>query len=212
MPASGGQDAPAYAWVYPSQNAFVIAQGATGSSFVTLVSWLNPQPTVTLPAGVASLTQLLPSFTGQGCTSVKPQWAMPGLIAGLSCSAAAFGGYIYAFQADSAADFQTAWLNFNLWWGFDAGNAQTTCPPQGSGAHGVTGFESGSFPPAPGQVLECQEVSVGGSSVPALAWTYPTEDALIIAEAVPGLGITPGEFYVRWQEYGTPSAAPHPGY
>jgi hypothetical protein len=45
---------PAYAWAFPTNNAFVITEGASGSSFSVLTSWLTPQANRTSPTPVSN--------------------------------------------------------------------------------------------------------------------------------------------------------------
>jgi TIR domain len=138
----------------------------------------SPEPAQSLGAGVAPLGQLLGPATQCRAMAQPYDWRMPGLVRALVCHDPGLpGGTVDAFQLDGGASYQTAWANFNQWWHFDSSGAGPGCPP--AGRQGITGWSSTLFPAQDGQVLECQ---LAGARQPAYAWTYPTEDAFIIAQ------------------------------
>ena len=57
---------------------------------------------------------------------------MRGLVLELQCSVPELPGTVYAYQLDSATDYETAWQNFNQWWGFLPARAGKGCPPKGA--------------------------------------------------------------------------------
>jgi len=161
----------------------------------------SPTPTPTIPASITPLVKLLPSDINDFETECKSQPASqlpfkaPGLVSALKCSDPGLpGGTVFAFQFDSAHDYVTAWGNFNTWWGFTPSSAGTSCPPSGSSAtaQGVTGWNSGVYPSHSGQEVECQYVTVSGTSTaqsnlePDYVWSYPTEWAFIDGQGAPG--------------------------
>jgi TIR domain/WD domain, G-beta repeat len=168
-------------------------------------------PSSTGPAlapGVAPLPQLLPKDmddTATQCTTVTPpfQWRMPGLVQALSCADPGLPkGRVYAFQMDSRAHFETAFGNFNAWWGITS--AGPTCPPA-AGRAGITGFRNDFFPLRRGQVLECKTL---GTS-PGYAWTYPTQDAFLMAQGAPGSSFTALDTW--WVSNSLPPSSPRAG-
>ncbi len=184
---------PAYAFSYPLNYIFIIAEGGPGSSFPALVSWLS-HPTVpasaaqaSSPSPLTSLTQLLPQdvrHPSAQCSPHPPPFAAPGLIQGLTCNDPGLtNGVITAYQLNTFAGYQAAWASFNNWWGFISSDGGATCPPDKSGL-GTTPWTGGSFGTRVGQVLECQYVG-SNLDVPAYAWTYPTENAFIVAQGAP---------------------------
>ncbi len=191
----GGQIVPAMALSYPASNAtFVVAQGAPGSSFAALVSWWRSttalSPGTPVPsAHVAALVNLLPQDIDDPATQCKAQsppfnWTMPGLVQALTCTDPGLpGGYVYAYQVKTAADYQTAWANYNKWWGFNT-PATGSCPPGNSPtAQGSTTWHDNFFPALAGQVLECEWVGTGSTlNEPAYTWTFPTENAFIVGQ------------------------------
>jgi hypothetical protein len=152
-----------------------------------------PSPTLTSPAPsptptVLSLTQLLPAdVSAASCHDSSPPSGLTiaGLVQAEYCTTSDLpGGYIYAYQVQNAADYQTTITNYNKWWGITS-SAQSSCPPSGTGssAQGVTGWHSTEFPEHSGQVLECEWVGSNGSpNEPAYTWTFPTENAFIVAQ------------------------------
>jgi hypothetical protein len=122
-----------------------------------------------------------------------------GLVSALKCSDPGLpGGNVFAFQFASAHDYVQSWANFNKWWGFTPSSAGTNCPPSGSSAtaQGVTGWSSGVYPSHGGQEVECQYVTVSGTSTaqsnlePDYVWSYPTEWAFIDGQGAAGSSFT----------------------
>ena len=134
---------------------------------------------------------------------------MPGLVRALVCNAPGLpNGEVYAFQMNSADNFELSWANFNRWWGFDASRAGPSCPPVGRSRQGVRSFASSVFPPRAGQVLECQAVSArsnAGGSAPAYAWALPSEDTFFVAQGADGSSFTALDSW--WTSNVTPTPA-----
>jgi hypothetical protein len=233
-----GHTVPAQALSYPANVAgFVVAQGAPGSSLAALITWWNrpsraappsSRPTAppsarptgpTLAAGVAPLMQLLPSDVNPGnCgKAAKPSWATPGLVTSLSCYDSGVsnnGDSILAFQMDNSTDYQMSWSNFNTYAGFNP-NASLSCPPSGSAKVGQTGWDDTTsknwFPAATGQTLECGYLYYNGSSnkpEPTYAWSFPSEDAYIIAIGDPNTTFSAIDKW--WTNNAEPNASPKP--
>jgi hypothetical protein len=175
----------------------------------------NPEPG--LAAGVAPLTQLLPSDVNPvNCkTAQKPQWSNPGLVKGLACYDSALGNSgdsIFAYQMNSSDNYKSAWANFNTWWGIKPPSG-SGCPPssgqtQGSVPWDDTGSAGGGyFPTTSGQVLECGLLGSKGNE-PTYAWAFPTEDAYIIAIGDPGTTFSAIDTW--WTNNSDPNASPKP--
>jgi hypothetical protein len=188
-------------WVefFPTSNSFVVARTAPGDdSFAQLKSWMTtptPSPvsatgeaaptsgTLKLAAGVKPLKVLLPTDiqdAGTECAhQAKIPWNSPGLVTALVCAAPDIpNGQVFAYQMDSAADYNRAWASYNTWSNFGTSSA-LTCPPSAGGTQGGPGVWFGPrFAARAGQVLECFTSNSG----PVYVWTYPTEDAFIVAQ------------------------------
>ena len=148
--------------------------------------------TPTAKPTVASLTELLPQDVddpSSQCTAYTPPFTPVGLVQGLRCHDPGLSnGLIFAYQVGSAADYQATWVNFNKWWGFSGGTPGSTCPLTGSNtqAEGTTTWRDNFFPTQQGQVLECEWVGSGSTlNEPAYTYTYPTENAFIVAQGAP---------------------------
>ncbi len=168
-----------------------------------------------LAAGVVPLTDVLPADVDDPATQCHAAptagWTNPGLVQALQCSDPGLpGGTLYAYQTNSFANYQTAWANFNSWVGFDASSAQSTCPPTGTDGQGTTGWHSTNnfYPERQGQVLECATVGTSSSNEPAYAWTFPTEDAFVIAQAAPGTTFSALDSW--WTNNVVPLTSPSP--
>jgi hypothetical protein len=195
---NGNSYVPVFAWDWPDSDAFVIAEGASGSSFPELVSWLihpaaptsarpgsTATPAPSLAGNITPILQLLPSDiadpTTQCAAVKKPDWSSPGLVTALSCNDTGLpSGHVNGYQMDSRADYAAAWKNFNSWSSFDVSTAGSSCPPSGSGAQGITEWWNNAlhFPEMQGQVVECW---TGSNAAPIYVWTMPTQDAFFIA-------------------------------
>jgi AAA domain len=178
---------------------------ATAAAVVALASYLvaaaaaHVFPFSNSTQGVTSvqnLVQLLPGDPIQNeheCHAAPPpgQWSMPGLVQTVHCADPHLpGGNIYAYQLDSAADFQTAWRNFNQWWKFLPAGAETTCPPTGV-TRGVVNLSNPALPEADRQVLECgMQMPNRYKMVPAYALSFPTNDAFVIAQGAASTSFT----------------------
>ena len=98
------------------------------------------------------------------------------------------GGQVFAFQFDSAADYTASLPILNKFKGFDPAQAGSTCPP-GSNPQDSIGWHNTAFPSMDGQILEC--LSVGTSDAqPDYIWTYPTENAVMDAQAAANSSFT----------------------
>ncbi len=144
------------------------------------------------PGLTQSLIQLMPGGLAQNpqeCQSVRQSnpWNMPGLVLELHCTVPELpGGNVYAYQLDNAADYKTAWQNFNQWWGFLPARAGTTCPPKGT-SEGIVTWTSSDLPPASRPVQECgMQAPSPGNIAPAYAWGYPSIDAFVLARDASG--------------------------
>jgi hypothetical protein len=189
------------------------APSPSATAPVSLAPTPTPSPVGALAPGVASLTQLLPADIDQPDTECEPMkppyhWDNPGLVQALSCTDPGLsGGTVYAYQLDSAADFTTAFKNFNKWWGLDFAKAGTNCPPA-AGQQGTVGWNDKFFPQRANQSLECSMVGSGTGAGPAYAYAYPTEDAFILAQAAPGTSFK--DLDTWWTNNAGPAVSPTP--
>jgi hypothetical protein len=136
-----------------------------------------------LPGGLKPLKVLLPTDIQDAASECSPQtnipWTNPGLVTADSCTAPDMpNGQIFGYQLDSTADYKKAWANYNTWANF--GTSKTdACPPTSGNDQGGPGEWYGPrFPQIAGQVLECFTSDSG----PVYVWTYPTENAFIVAQ------------------------------
>ncbi len=165
----------------------------------------------TLAAGVTPLLQLLPGDIYDPSTQCHPvkqpySWHMPGLFAALDCGDQSLpNGHVEGYQMDTRADFETAWRNFNTWWGFDASNAALTCPPPGGSGKGSTGWNSKDFPQMQGQVVECER---GSRNAPVYVWTMPSQNTFMYAVGASGSSFSALNNW--WTNDSRPANSPSP--
>lgn len=174
----------------------------------------NPRPSTSpssnLPAGLVSLTQLLPAAIDDPsiqCSTLNPpyHWSMTGVAGALACDQVPglTNGAIYAYQLDSASDYQAAWQAYNKWWGFDGADAGSSCPPPNTTSQATQSYSNKFYSQRTGQVVECEEVS---GNEPAYTWTIPSENAFIVAQGAPGSAFSALASW--WTSNETPAAAP----
>ena len=138
-----------------------------------------------------NLIQLMPGDlprNPQKCHSAAPSspWTMQGLVLELQCSVPELPGTVYAYQLDSATDYETAWQNFNQWWGFLPAHAGKGCPPKGA-SEGIDTSTASELPQASLPVTECgMQTPSPGKTVPAYAWSWPTSQAFVVVRAASG--------------------------
>ncbi len=153
----------------------------------------TPAPTgPTLAAGVAPLIRLLPGDIDDPATQCHTDpppwpWDMPGRVAALNCTDPGLpkGSKVYGYQLDNQADYEATWQSYNKVLGVTDGNPGPNCPPAKGGA-GTTPIRAQFFPPRPGQLLECLTVTDDkGRPQPVYTWTFPTEDAILVAVGPP---------------------------
>jgi hypothetical protein len=176
----------------------------------------SPSPSPTVTAGVASLTELLPSDLddpSSQCSAHTPKFTPVGLQQGVLCNDPGLpNGSVEAFQMSSFANYQKSWANFNKWWGFTSYTPGSSCPPTGSNhlqAEGTTTWYDNFFPTRQGQVLECEWTGTGNNpNDPAIAWTFPTENAFIVAWG--GANASFSGLQDWWKNSGQPLASPTP--
>ncbi len=175
----------------------------------------SPAPASSLAAGVAPLVQLLPADLDDPatqCHPFTPSFTVPGLTQALSCVDPGLpGGLINAYQVNSSASYTAAWAAYNKWWGFDNDTPGSACPPASTNtqAEGTTGWNDKLYPAQQGQVLECEWVGSGSTlNEPSYTWTYPTEDAFIVAQGAPNSAFSALDSW--WTDNAEPLAAPTP--
>jgi hypothetical protein len=147
-------------------------------------------PTSSLAPGATPVDQLLPSGINDTATQCQPvqqplPFAAPGLVTAIRCADPNLPkGTVFGFQSDSTAHYQTTWQNYNKWLGFDAATAGSNCPPTGSNPQGVTEWKPDSQPSySKRQVLECGTLGKGAASQPVYIWSFPKDDAFLVAQA-----------------------------
>lgn len=170
-----------------------------------------PRPTV------AALTELLPQDIddpASQCQKHTPPFTPVGLVQGgaLLCNDPGLsGGAVEAYQMNSYASYQKSWANFNSWWGFSSGTPGSGCPPPGGNvqAEGTSTWYDKFFPTRQGQVIECEWTGSGNTlNTPAYAWTYPTDNAFIVAWGA--TGSTFSALNTWWENNGEPLSSPTP--
>jgi hypothetical protein len=176
----------------------------------------SPAPTgPRLAAGVAPLVQLIPGDIDDPATQCQnnpPPYGfdMPGRVQALVCTDPGLpkGSQIFAYQLDSQADYEATWRSYNKVIGFTGSDLSPTCPPA-PGRAGTAPAHSQFFPPATGQLLECMMVKDGNSpSQPVYTWTFPTEDAFIVAVGPPNSSFA--TLHSWWTSSSMPQTAPSP--
>jgi hypothetical protein len=140
-------------------------------------------PTGTSAAGVKALKVLLPYDLTDASTECAEQtkipWTNPGLVKALDCVAPDMpNGQIFGYQLDSTADYNRAWSNYNAWAQFGASTTENCPPAAGDAQGGPEEWWGPRFAKRSGQVIECFTSNTG----PVYVWTYPTEDAFIVAQ------------------------------
>jgi hypothetical protein len=203
----------AYVGVAAGTHLFPFARSHTNSPSGVAAS-RNPRPSTSpssnLPAGLVSLTQLLPAAIDDPsiqCSTLNPpyHWSMTGVAGALACDQVPglTNGAIYAYQLDSASDYQAAWQAYNRWWGFDGADAGSSCPPPNTTSQATQSYSNKFYSQRTGQVVECEEVS---GNEPAYTWTIPSENAFIVAQGAPGSAFSALSSW--WTSNETPTAAP----
>jgi hypothetical protein len=140
-------------------------------------------PTGTLTAGLKPLKVLLPYDLTDASTECVEQtkipWTNPGLVKALECVAPDMpNGQIFGYQLDSTADYNRAWSNYNSWAQFGASTTENCPPAAGDAQGGPEEWWGQRFAKRSGQVIECFTSNTG----PVYVWTYPTEDAFVVAQ------------------------------
>ena len=169
-------------------------------------------PSSTTPP--APLVQLLPwDVNPATCKAAKPGWLTPGLVGSLACRDSALsysGDTIFAYQMNSSANYQKSWANFNKFSDFNP-NASSVCPPSGSATVGTGPWHDSYFPRAHGQILECGlSTNSKNQRVPEYAWSFPTEDAYIIAIDIGSPTTTYSTLDSWWRYNSRQEASPKP--
>jgi hypothetical protein len=181
---------------------------ATAAAVIALATYLAATATahvfpfsdstqgLTSAQNLVQLLQLLPGDPIQNeheCHPAPPpsQWNMPGLVQAVHCTNPLLpGGNIYAYQLDSATDFQIAWRNFNQWWKFVPAGAGMTCPPTGV-SRGMVNLSNPALPEADRQVLECgMQMPSHYNTVPSYTLSFPTNNAFVIAQSATSTSFT----------------------
>ena len=169
----------------------LLAATAAAHVFPFSTSAQGPSNSAQSRSVTQNLIHLMPgdlSRNPQEChTTASPNpWAMRGLILKLQCSVPDLPGTVYAYQLDNAADYQTAWQNFNQWWGFLPASAGNGCPPKGA-SRGIDTSAGSELPQASLTVTECGiQVPSPGKPVSAYAWGWPAFHAFILARTASG--------------------------
>ena len=165
--------------VHPSTSSPVTRRPASSPSASLS---LSPTPSP-LPAGVKPLKVLLPYDITDAATQCVEQakipWTNPGLVKAMECDAPDMaGGQIFGYQLGSAADYNQAWANYNAWAQFGSSSSENCPPPSAASQGGPSEWSGPRFAQRSGQVLECFTSNSGR----VYAWTYPAENAFIVAQ------------------------------
>jgi hypothetical protein len=166
-----------------TSSASASASGSASASSSSSASASATGSLAALPAGLKPIKVLLPTdiqdASSECADQAKIPWTNPGLVRALSCTATDMpNGQIFGYQMDSTADYNQAWANYNTWANFGTSSTDV-CPPGTGQTQGGPGEWWGPrFPQRAGQVLECFKSDSG----PVYVWTYPTQNAFIVAQ------------------------------
>ncbi|MGH9122300.1 MAG: hypothetical protein ACRDYC_10210, partial [Acidimicrobiales bacterium] len=162
--------------------------------FIPPVTTLPPTPTTGVPCtnssfncplanlltGGTSIDHLDPTADCQSFTASTTGFV--GATFALECTTVPgeSGWTLFAYQFNSAANFQTSFTAYNAAKNFDPGTAGSNCPPTAGDGEGSYVWNSPTFPGASGQVLECFSTGVSGGATnqPTYIWTLPSQGAL----------------------------------
>jgi hypothetical protein len=159
------------------------ASGSASASASSSASAAATGSLAALPAGLKPLKVLLPTdiqdASSECAEQAKIPWTNPGLVKAFSCTATDMpNGQIFGYQMDSTADYNQAWANYNVWANFGTSSSDVCPPGTGQSQGGPGEWWDAHFPQRAGQVLEC----FSSDSGPVYVWTYPTENAFIVAQ------------------------------
>jgi len=166
-----------------TSSASASASGSASASSSSSASAAATGSLAALPAGLKPLKVLLPTdiqdASSECADQAKIPWTNPGLVRALSCTTTDMpNGQVFGYQMDSTADYNQAWANYNSWANFGTSSTDV-CPPGTGQTQGGPGEWWGPrFPQRAGQVIECFTSNSG----PVYVWTYPTENAFIVAQ------------------------------
>jgi hypothetical protein len=170
-------------------------------------------PTQNRTTQPAPLVQLLPlDVKPANCViEQKAGWGTRGLVKSLNCYDSALpNGRIFAYQFDSSTSFKASWSDFNTWWPFKPPSG-SGCPPssgdtQGKKSWNDTGSGGSSYHPSvSGRTLECGYLG-SNRNQPAYAWSFPTEDAYIVALGNPNMSFA--ALQIWWTNNSEPAGSP----
>jgi hypothetical protein len=191
--------------------------GGSGSTSTTTPPTTHP-PTTTPPprpvSTVAPLIELLPNDIDDPASDCQPypspDWATTGLVQSYECKDPGIppgNRYNYdAFQFNSYQNYLASWQALNQINNFDALSKGASCPPPSGAAAGTTQWTDRYFPYKDGQVLECGTTS--STDEPELIWSYPTENAYVVAWGESGMSIS--SLNTWWLHHVTSISAPTP--
>jgi len=191
---------------------------STSSSTSTTTSPTTHSRTTTPPprpvSTVVPLVELLPNDIDDPASDCQPypspDWATTGLVKSYECQDPGIppgNRYNYdAFQFNSYQNYLASWQALNKLNNFDTISKGATCPPPSGAAAGTTEWRDPYFPYRDGQVLECGTTS--STDEPELIWSYPTENAYVLAWGESGMSIS--SLNTWWERHVTPVNAPTP--
>ncbi|MEY9876127.1 hypothetical protein ABH931_005637 [Streptacidiphilus sp. MAP12-33] len=179
----------------------------------------TPSPSPTGPVladGITPLMDILstalpdPATQCQTHDPSQDKFTSVGLVSAYYCTDTNLpGGGIWAYQLDTATDYQATWVNYNKWWGFSTSSAGSACPPGSGSSGGLNGWHDNAagYPDRSGQVLECQMVGTSGgtNNQPSYTWSLPTQNTFFVAEGAKGTSWSALNDW--WAKYAPPQPA-----
>lgn len=172
-----------------------------------------PSPTttgqgVTLAALMPDQSSSNPLYPSTDCQAVSPlPSGLTGVASSLGCSVPGQSGWsLFGYQFDNTSDYDssvTAYLNDK---NFDAGSADSQCPPTGTYTAGQTGWNNGSYPSASGQNIQCMLTSQSGNNPDQPTYIYEVPSRDTIFEIVASSSATFTDLQNFWVSNGAPGA------
>ncbi len=126
------------------------------------------------PVGKSCISTKVPTFQLNASTITDDRF----------CTTKTTDVIVWAYQFDSASDFQAGYSHIKAWTGFNNTKHGGNCPPPGGSSSGTIGWFIKDSPrygnQAHNQHLDC--FMNGTPSKPTLIWSMPTQDAFFIAK------------------------------
>jgi hypothetical protein len=168
-------------------------KGSPSASVPTPTPSPTPSPTLsTAPVGtVESLNQII-NPRGQSPIGTHCQLAGLAKLSAatvthrLKCDTTVSSLYVWAYQFDSAADYQQGFTHLQNYLVFKPSSAGSNCPPTGGSITGATNWRSSSNPKYhsyTGQHLDCLTIHGTYGTEVTYLWTLPSQHVVFLAQS-----------------------------